>query len=52
MSVFVYIVHEINLALIIPVAIIIYFSILYIIKGFSKDDISLIKDAIKKEKSS
>jgi O-antigen/teichoic acid export membrane protein len=51
MGFFVYIFHEINMIIIIPIAIVIYFSILFIIKGFSKDDISLIKDVVKKDKS-
>jgi O-antigen/teichoic acid export membrane protein len=51
MGLFVYYFHEINLAVIISLAIVLYFSVLFIIKGFSKDDISLLKAAIKKDKS-
>jgi len=52
MGVFVYLFHQINIAIVIPLAIVIYFSILYLIKGFSKDDISLLKSVMKKDKSS
>jgi O-antigen/teichoic acid export membrane protein len=51
MGVFVFMFHQINIAVLIPIAIVMYFSILFIIKGFSKDDISLIKSVIKKDKS-
>ena len=52
MGVFVFLFHQINIAIVIPLAIVLYFSILFTIKGFSKDDISLLKSVIKKDKSS
>lgn len=52
MGVFVFYFSQIHLAIVIPIAILIYFSVLYIIKGFSKDDISILKSLVKKEKSS
>jgi O-antigen/teichoic acid export membrane protein len=51
MGLFVYFFHEMNLIVIILLAIIIYFTILFIIKGFSKDEIALMKSLIKKDKS-
>lgn len=52
MGLFVYFYHELHIFIIIPIAIVIYFSIMFIIKGFTKDDIALMKSLIKKEKSS
>jgi len=52
MGVFVYYFHELHLMVLIPLAIVIYFSALFLIKGFSKDDISIMKSLMKKEKSS
>ena len=51
MGFFVYIFHELNIVLLISIAICIYFSILFVIKDFSKDDISLIMSVFKKDKS-
>jgi O-antigen/teichoic acid export membrane protein len=51
MGLFVYFFHEMNLIVIIILAMIIYFTILFIIKGFSKDEIALMKGLIKKNKS-
>ena len=51
MGLFVYFFHEMNLIAIILLAIIVYFTILFIIKGFSKDEIALMKSLIKKDKS-
>jgi O-antigen/teichoic acid export membrane protein len=51
MGLFVYFFHEMNLIVIILLAIIIYFTILFMIKGFSKDDIALMRSLFKKEKS-
>ncbi len=51
MGLFVYFFHEMNLIVIILLAIIIYFTILFIIKAFSKDEIALMKSLIKKDKS-
>jgi O-antigen/teichoic acid export membrane protein len=51
MGAFVFMFHQINIAVVIPLAIVMYFSILFIIKGFSKEDISLIKSMIKRDKS-
>jgi len=52
MGAFVYYFNDVHLAIIIPLAIVIYFSVLFLIKGFSKDDISMMKHLLKKEKSS
>jgi O-antigen/teichoic acid export membrane protein len=51
MGAFVYFFSYLHLALVIPIAIVIYFSVLYLIKGLSKDDISLLKSLLKKDKS-
>jgi O-antigen/teichoic acid export membrane protein len=51
MGLFVYFFHEMNLIVIIILAMIIYFTILFLIKGFSKDEIALMKGLIKKNKS-
>lgn len=48
---FVYMFPQLNLFIVIPIAIIIYFSALFILKTFTKDDISLIKNMLKKDKS-
>lgn len=52
MGLFVYFFHDVHIFIVIPVAIVIYFSMMFIIKGFTKDDIALMKSLIKKEKSS
>lgn len=52
MGLFVYVFHDVNIIVTIPIAIVIYFSLMFLIKGFSKDDIALMKSLIKKEKSS
>ena len=49
MGAFVYFFSQIHLAIVVPLAIVIYFSVLYLIKGFSKDDISLLKSLLKKD---
>ncbi len=49
MGIFVFYFNQINLAVLIPIAIVIYFSALYLVKGFSKDDISLLKSLMKKD---
>lgn len=51
MGLFVYTFHDLNLILIVIVAIVLYFSVLYIIKGFSKEEIALMKSVIKRSKS-
>jgi len=48
MGIFLHQFNEINLFLQIVIAIFLYFTTLYIIKGFSKEDLSLIRDAIKR----
>ena len=40
--------REINIAILIMISIIIYFGLLYLLKGISDDDISLFKKLIKK----
>jgi O-antigen/teichoic acid export membrane protein len=52
MAAFVYYFHPLNIFIVIMVAIVIYFSIMFAIRGISKDDISLMKSALKKDKSS
>jgi O-antigen/teichoic acid export membrane protein len=52
MGAFVYVFHNQNLFLVILVAIVLYFAIMFGIKGFSKDDISLMKSILKKDDSS
>ena len=49
MASFIYIFNNLNLYLLIIISIIIYFSIFYILKGFSKEEIYLIKKLIKRE---
>jgi len=51
MAGFVYYFHNQNLFLIIIIAIVIYFAIMFAIKGFTKDDISLMKSVMKKNNS-
>lgn len=48
MGVFIFQFREINLIILIITSIIIYFSLLYLLKGISDDDISLFKKLIKK----
>jgi O-antigen/teichoic acid export membrane protein len=48
MGLFIYQFREINLILLIVLSIILYFGILFLIRGFSKEDISLFKKLIKK----
>ena len=48
---FVYMFPQLNLFVVIPIAIVIYFSALFILKAFNKDDISLIKSMLQKDKS-
>lgn len=52
MGLFVYFFHDIYIFIVIPIAIVIYFSVMFLIKGFTKDDISLMKSLFKREKSS
>ena len=52
MGAFVYVFHDINIFVVIMVAIALYFAIMFVIKGFTKDDISLMKSVLKKDKSS
>ncbi len=51
MGAFVYIFHNQNIFLVIMVAIAIYFAIMFAIKGFTKDDISLMKSILRRNNS-
>jgi len=51
MGLFVYFFHEVNLIVVILVAMLIYFSLMFLIKGFSTEDIALMRSLFKKEKS-
>jgi hypothetical protein len=51
MIVFLYLFHSQNLALLIVVSAGIYFGVLYLVKGFQKDDIQLIKNVLTKIQS-
>jgi len=51
MGAFVYLFHNLNIFFVILVAIALYFAIMFVIKGFTKDDISLMKSVLKKDKS-
>jgi O-antigen/teichoic acid export membrane protein len=51
MGAFVYVFHDINLFVVILGGIALYFAIMFVIKGFSKDDINLMKTVLKKNKS-
>jgi len=50
MCIFVYFCRSINLFLLVILAAVVYFLILYLIKGFSKEDIDLFKNIFKKQK--
>jgi len=49
MAFFIYYFNHLNLYILIVISIIIYFLIIYILKGFSKDEINLIKKLIQRE---
>jgi O-antigen/teichoic acid export membrane protein len=51
MGLFVYLFHQWNVFLLIAIGIVIYFGLMFLIKGFSKDDINLMKSLLKKTKS-
>lgn len=51
MAIVVYQLNNINLAILIATAIIIYFGLLFLLKGFSNDDILLLKNIFKKGSS-
>jgi O-antigen/teichoic acid export membrane protein len=48
---FVYLFHNQNIFLVILVAMVIYFTVMFAIKGFTKDDISLLKSILRKDNS-
>jgi O-antigen/teichoic acid export membrane protein len=50
MGAFIYFFHDFNLFLLIGVSIVIYFGIFILIKGFSKEDLSLLKQLLQKKK--
>jgi len=48
MGIFIYQFNDMNLFILISIAIILYFGLLFLLKGFSKDDISTLKGIIKR----
>jgi O-antigen/teichoic acid export membrane protein len=51
MGAFIYLLRDINIFILVGLSIVIYFGIFYLIKGFSQEDISLLRQLLKKKKS-